>query len=425
MPFHIIRGNIVDMQTDAIVNAANAELRAGGGVCGTIYAAAGFAELQAACAVIGGCAVGGAVITPGFRLPAKYVIHAVGPMWQGGDHAEGALLAAAYRSALSLAAGHGLRSIAFPLISSGVYGYPKAQALSVAVSAIGSFLLTHGELDVYLVIYDHGADTFSDGRYSAIEGYIDAHQSASTPVTVLPNEEDCFLPDSESTVGTGNPPWHSAFEPPLPSAAEPPPTTSAPMPPNAPTFPAFLRRIARDSQLQAAPTPERAIPPEEPHAAHPASPMDENSSPSKAGNPPKTLTGFARTTIFSAAREESLDEAIAHLGDTFSESVLHLVDRSGRTDVEVYKRANLDRKLFSKLRSDPDYRPSKSTAVALCIALELSLADARDLMARAGYALSMSSKADLIVAFFIEHGNYDIFELNEALFTFDQPCLGA
>lgn len=158
MPFHTIRGNIVGMQTDAIVNAANAGLHTGGGVCGAIFAAAGFAEMQAACRSIGGCAVGGAVITPGFRLPAPYVIHAVGPIWHGGNHGEEALLASAYRSALTLAADQGLHSIAFPLLSSGIYGYPKAQALSVATSALGAFLLTHEELEVYLVLYDRDAD---------------------------------------------------------------------------------------------------------------------------------------------------------------------------------------------------------------------------------------------------------------------------
>jgi len=153
MPFFIIHGNIVDVPTDAIVNAANTGLHVGGGVCGTIFAAAGLAEMQAACDKIGGCATGHAVITPGFRLPAPYVIHAVGPIWQGGNHGEEALLASAYRSALQLATEQGLRSIAFPLISSGIYGYPEAQALSVASLTIGAYLKNHDQLKVYLVLY--------------------------------------------------------------------------------------------------------------------------------------------------------------------------------------------------------------------------------------------------------------------------------
>ncbi len=153
MPIQIVQDDITTMRTDAIVNAANSRLAQGGGVCGAIFAAAGAQELTQACRAIGHCDTGDAVITPGFRLPARYIIHAVGPIWQGGTNGEEALLRSCYLNSLALAERHGLRSIAFPLISSGIYGYPKAAALSVAVSAISSFLPEH-DMTVCLVIFD-------------------------------------------------------------------------------------------------------------------------------------------------------------------------------------------------------------------------------------------------------------------------------
>ena len=158
MPLQIVRNNIVSMDTDAIVNAANSRLRMGSGVCGAIFDTAGPFELQRACDEIGGCPTGGAVITPGFRLKAKYVIHAVGPVWQGGASGEEALLRSAYTRSLELARQHDLKSIAFPLISSGVYGYPKDQALRVALSAIQDDLIANGDMEAYLVLFDR--DTF-------------------------------------------------------------------------------------------------------------------------------------------------------------------------------------------------------------------------------------------------------------------------
>lgn len=152
MPLSIVHGDITKMATDAIVNAANTALRIGGGVCGAIFAAAGEAELSAACERIGFCAVGEAVVTGGFRLPARQIIHTVGPVWRGGVNGEESMLRASYRNSLSLADSLKLESIAFPLISSGIFGYPKEQALSVAVTEIESFLQKH-DLQVSLVLY--------------------------------------------------------------------------------------------------------------------------------------------------------------------------------------------------------------------------------------------------------------------------------
>lgn len=153
MSLTLIQGDITKMETDAIVNAANSRLAPGGGVCGAIFAAAGYEPLDRACRAIGGCETGSAVITPGFGLPAKYVIHAVGPVWQGGTQNEAQLLGSCYASALALARENHCKSIAFPLISSGIYGYPKEEAFQIAISAIQSFL-KDWEMDVYLVLFD-------------------------------------------------------------------------------------------------------------------------------------------------------------------------------------------------------------------------------------------------------------------------------
>lgn len=154
MPLKTAYANIVTLQVDAIVNAANGALQAGGGVCGAIFAAAGYAQMQASCDAIGGCATGEAVITSGFALPARYVIHTVGPVWQGGGHSEEKLLTACYQNALALAMQNGIKTIAFPLISAGIYGYPREEALAVARKAIEGFLAEHGDsLTVTLALY--------------------------------------------------------------------------------------------------------------------------------------------------------------------------------------------------------------------------------------------------------------------------------
>lgn len=153
MSFEIAHGDITKINADAIVNAANSMLQMGGGVCGAIFRAAGAIQLQKACNEIGRCETGQAVITKGFELPAQYIIHTVGPIWRGGMNGEAERLASCYRNCLELAKKHHITSVAFPLISSGIYGYPKEEALQIAIEAIGSFL-KESDLTVYLVLYE-------------------------------------------------------------------------------------------------------------------------------------------------------------------------------------------------------------------------------------------------------------------------------
>lgn len=332
MPLIIVRNDITTMRVDAIVNAANESLLGGGGVDGCIHRAAG-PELLAECRRLGGCRTGEAKLTRGYRLPCKYIIHTVGPVWHGGDHGEQEQLVSCYRTSLVLARKHHCQTVAFPLISSGVYGYPKEQALRTAMDAIGAFLLEH-DMTVYLVIFDRSAYQISSRLFADIAAYIDDHYVDA----------------------------HTDF------------IRSRPCPVSIPV------------EAQMAPSP----------AFSPAS------------RPPR-----------------SLNDRLKHLDAGFSETLLTRIDRSGKKDSEIYKRANVDRKLFSKIRSNPDYRPSKPTALAFAIALELDLNETRDLIARAGYALSRSSKFDVIIEYFISQRNYNIYEINEALFAFDQSLLGA
>ena len=330
MPLEIVRNDITKMKVDAIVNAANETLLGGGGVDGCIHRAAG-PELLAECRTLGGCKTGDAKITGAYRLPCRYIIHTVGPVWNGGKYGEREQLASCYRTSLALAKEHGCETVAFPLISSGIFGYPKDQALRVAVDTIGEFLL-HNDMTVYIVIFSRTAYQISSKLFADIAEYVDDHYvDAHT--------------DSQR------------------------------------------ERLRRMSVLEG-----RAL-----SAGAAAAPMAVG----------------------------GLDSLLAHLDAGFSETLLKLIDRSGKKDSEIYKKANVDRKLFSKIRNNPDYKPSKPTAVAFAIALELSLPETRDLIARAGYALSPSSKFDVIIEYFIMQRDYDIFKINEALFAFDQSLLGA
>ena len=329
MPLIIVRNDITKMSVDAIVNAAKESLLGGGGVDGCIHRAAG-PELLAECRTLGGCKTGDAKITKAYRLPCRYVIHTVGPVWNGGSHGEREQLVSCYQTSLALAKAHNCETVALPLISSGIFGYPKDQALRVAVDTIGEFLL-HNDMTVYLVIFDRKAYQISGKLFADIAAYIDDHYvDAHT--------------DSRR------------------------------------------ERMRRMGLVES-----------------------------------RMLTAYEDAPMAASG----LDEALAHLDTGFSETLLKLIDRSGKKDAEVYKKANVDRKLFSKIRNNPDYKPSKPTAVAFAIALELSLPETRDLIARAGYALSPCSKFDVIVEYFIVQRDYDIFKINEALFAFDQSLLGA
>jgi len=341
MPFTIVRHDITKMKVDAVVNAANTGLKMGGGVCGAIFKAAGAAQLQVACDKLAPIKTGEAVITPGYGLPARYIIHAAGPVYQQWNKEQSEkLLRTAYTNSLKRAIENKCESIAFPLISSGIYGYPKDEALQVATAAIQDFLKDH-DLDVTLVVFDKSSFMVSSELLGAVESYID-----------------------ENYVDA--------------------------------------RRIKRRKLLD---VEQRALFEAETVSRY-KKPVSENMSVSYAIAP------------------APLDNLIGNFDESFSQMLLRLIDAKGMTDVEIYKRANLDRKLFSKIRTNKDYMPSKRTAIALAVALELSLDETDAFLRRAGYALSHAVKFDVIVEYFIANGIYDIFKINEVLFEYDQPLLG-
>jgi O-acetyl-ADP-ribose deacetylase len=339
MPLEIVRNDITKMQVDAIVNAANSQLKMGGGVCGAIFTAAGAAELQAECDRIGHCPVGQAVATAAYHLPARYVIHTVGPVWQGGDHGEEVLLRGCYTNSLALAKQLGCQSIAFPLISSGIFGYPKDKALQVAIAAIGGFLMEN-EMAVYLVVFDKKAFTLSSQLFANVQkfiedNYVDEEDIHARRLSNLLSNERQLLDMADATISES---------------------------------------VEAYGELRS---------------------------------------------------EKSLTDAVQHLDLSFSQALLRLIDQKGMTDVQTYRLANIDRKLFSKIRKGNGYNPSKKTALALAVALGLNLKETRDLLDKAGYSLSRSHKMDIIVEFFIRQGGCGIHEINQALYAFDQPLLGA
>lgn len=323
MPFTIIRNDITKMDVDAIVNPANTSLIMGGGACGAIYKAAGEKKLSEVTNQMGPINTSQAVITDGFDLKARHIIHVAGPVYQDGHQNEAQLLKDSYLNSLKLANQQGLRSIAFPLISSGIYGYPKEEALQIAQETILEYLEDY-ELDVFLVLFDQEAFDVVKQLKQDIQSYIDQHY--------VENITDLYRARSKN--------------------------------------------VMMDYQMN----------------------REVLSTP--------------------------LEDPRFSLDISFSEALFRLIDNLNLEDTTVYKRSQLSRKLFSKLKNK-DYRPSKKTILALCMGMRLDLEQAEDLLDKAGFSLSNSQLLDVIVSYFIENKNYDIFELNEILYEYDQPLLGS
>lgn len=465
MPLQIVRNDITKMDCDAIVNAANEALRGGGGVDGAIHRAAG-PGLHEECMTLGGCPTGQAKVTGGYALLAKYIIHTVGPRWRGGAHGERELLASCYRNSLRLAVECGCSSVAFPLISAGIYGYPKEQAMQVAVGEISSFLFEH-ELMVYLVVFDRDCFGISKKLISDIaeyidERYVETHEDRSDRSREVFLSEDGELPENlpgwggvavagampaegppraaapmaEVLQGDESPGWFGA----VPAAetampVEKPPCMAASVPEvlqrnESPGRPGAVPAAAMPQMAPAAPAASaQSKPPRSPKPSKlPKSqklPEPQREKRSLWRSAAQRLTKPAHADQPSKPEEAKLEDLVNQLDESFSQMLLRKIDEKNITDVECYKRANVDRKLFSKIRSDIYYKPGKTTVIAFAIALELSPDETRDMLMKAGYALSHSNRFDIIIEYFITRGIYDIFEINEALFAFDQCLLGS
>ncbi len=341
MPFKIVRNDITKMAVDAIVSSTDPDFSGSGGADGSIRRAAG---LRLAPGRLRPIRPGEAKLGRAGRLPCRYLIYTLGPVWQGGDGGEEEILAACYRSCLELAEKKGCKSIAFPLISSGAFGWPKELALKTAVNTIVDFLLEN-DMEVYLVVYDRRAYQISSELFADIKSYID----------------DNYVQEQAWGLGLKG-----------------------------------LGLGLRPMKGEADGCP-------------PPAPLMKN---------------YAAPHIRPARSRASLEELLSQVDESFSQMLLRKIDEAGMSDAQCYKKANIDRKLFSKIRSDINYRPSKPTALALAVALELPLEELKELLGKAGFALSRSSKFDIIVEYFVSRGNYNIFEINEALFAFDQRLLG-
>lgn len=360
MPYQIVRNDITKMRVDAIVNPTDVFYSGSGGTDESVHLAAG-PEMDRACEALPVIDDGMTAVTEGFRLPAKYVIHTIGPVWEGGDHNERETLVSCYRNSLSAAEELGCASVAFPLIASGTFGYPKDQVLRVALETVTEFLMEH-DMTVFIVVYDKESYSISKKLQADIDSFID----------------DNYTGEDRRNRRRPRRPAYSAEEV-LNSFEED-----------------FLTAFPRTEAIEAAPAPAEAA--------------------KEAAVRPSAKQAARKTGV-------SLEDRLKKLDEPFSVCLLRLIDEKGMTDVQCYKKANIDKKLFSKIRN-PLYRPSKPTVLALAFALELTPQEARAFLEKAGYALSSSSKFDMVILFFFENGIYDLMEINETLYQYDLQCLG-
>ena len=332
MPLQIIRQDITKMKVDAIVNTTNEEMIGYSGVDLAVHTVAG-PGLDEECEKLAPLGLGQAKISGGYNLPCKYVIHTSGPVWRGGNYGESRDLRSCYIESLKLAAAHKCKSVAFPLISSGVYQYPKDQVLRFAIETITEFLFEH-ELTVYICVFDRESYTFSQKLFNDIQEFIDDGY-------VEEHDEDFYLECGEQTVK----------EEPL-------------------------------SNLL-----------------------------------------FTKSALGGSSKN-TLPDYLKDMDKGFADMLFDLIDERGMTDVECYKRANVDKRTFSKIKSNKNYKPSKQTVIAFAISLRLDMDQTHKLLATVGFTLSRSFVFDKIIMYFITNGIYDIFAINEALFEFDQSLLG-
>ena len=426
MSFRIIRDDITRVRADAIVNTANPEPVFGNGTDRAVYEAAGAEKLLEARRRIGSIRPGRAAVTDAFALPARYIIHTAGPAWIDGKHGEYETLASCYRESLQMAEELNCGSIAFPLISTGVYGFPKADALRIALDQISSFLMKTGiEMDVILVVFNREAFEISSSIHGKIDQFIDEktvrrkhieehrpessnrsrscsrrHQAFVSGESSREASKEFFSLDSIREDSLEDGAEYTAWEP--------------------PSFIAEAPSGRVEGFAESLPAADR-IP------GTPDSRSDRGSGQKRQREKPnvlrETLDLLREKLPFGKPSAEDLDEAVRNPGESFQQLLLRMIDERRMTDPQVYKKANIDRKLFSKIRCTPDYKPSKKTALALAIALELDLKDTVLLLGRAGLALSPAIRSDLIIEYCIENGIYDIIEINALLFEYEQPLL--
>lgn len=391
MPFKIVRNDITKMNTQAIVNTANDQVVVGTGCDSAIYNAAGFDELLAYRRdKIGAVPEGEAFITPGFNLKAEYIIHAVSPLYINGDSGEEEKLRLCYKNSLRLALKYSIKSIAFPLISTGGFGYPKEEGMRIAVDEINAFLLENDML-IYLVVFDDKTVSLGGKIYPDLEEYIDQNY-----VEEKREEEygDSFFKAAriEESGSRGRRKFGSIF--------------------GKPERDSVLSESMFMPNMTASAGKNDELLDEADYDSEELLEENELESPKPTGS------------YFDIEEHESrLEERIKHLSDTFSQYLLYLIQDKKMENSEVYKRAIVDKKTFSKIKNNVNYHPQKITALCLCVGAKLNLDESKDLLARAGYALSPCDKTDIIFSYFIENEIYDMIELDIQLEEHGLPCI--
>ena len=363
MPFEIVRNDIVKMEVDAIVNTANPKPVVGTGVDTAIHKAAG-PELLKAREKIGELKVCEAVATPAFDLPAKYVIHVVGPAWVDENTVEEEMLARSYRAALDVAAKEKCKSIAFPLLSTGNYGFPKKLSMRIALDVFSKFLMEH-EMQIYLTVFGEEAFKLSNTLFRSVQAYIDENYVASKL------EEEYGVDEAAYHVGSTNlsPRMKARRKEQREYAAE-----------------YLAEAIEEDAAVLGAPSPVKPAP---------------------------------------SAGKESLSDMMDKMDASFSDTLMALIDATGEKPSTIYHKACVSKQVFSKINSNSHYQPLKATAIAFCLALELDLEEAQELLARAGFTLSKSSLSDVIIMYCIENKIYNVMMVNEMLFEYDLAQIGS
>lgn len=374
MAFKIVRNDITKMNTEAIVNTANDNPSVGTGCDSAVYNAAGQDELLSyRKEKIGFVPEGDAFITPGFNLQAKYIIHAVSPLYLGGDDGEEEKLRSCYRKSLKLAKDNGIKSIAFPLIATGGFGYPKEEGMRIAVDEINAFLLKN-DMEIYLVVFDSTATALGERIYPDLEAYIDRNY-------VKEKREEEYGDAYFGSVSPGD----SGYD-------------------------AYREAGVRLEERLKRNKPSKVF-------------GSFQASKCASAAPVVGEACDAEAPVFDEEGESRLEERMNHLSDTFSQYLMFLIKDKGLKNVDVYKRAIIDKKVFSKIKNDPDHRPQKLTALCLCVGAMLNLDETKDLIARAGYALSPCDKTDIIFSYFIENEIYDMIEIDIQLEEHGLPCI--
>ena len=379
MPLSIIRDDITRLKCDAIVNPTGKDMVPSGGLDAAIHKAAG-PKLASYCKKIGSLDVGDVKLTPGFDLPAKFIIHTVGPVWQGGRSGERSLLRLCYIESMKMAVKHSVKSIAFPLISSGLHGYPKELVLKEAMEILSECLsLTDGDMQVYIVIYDKQSYAVSKALVKDIESFIDDNIESPDKVAYEKRRKNMLSSDK-------SPSYSKSYNSGKKSGGE----TS---------FSAMHQ--SSSSVNNCSESVSRGIP----------IPADSSGS------------VLWEDSIFTS---DSLDDVLKKVDKGFAQTLFYYIDKKGMDDVAAYKSANVSRKTFSKIKSNSAYKPSKITAISFAIGMRLSIEETQHLLSTAGMCLSKADKFDLIIEYFIRTGRYkDIHHVNEILFDYDMRLLGA